>query len=714
MSKAPTSSLPEPAPRRARALASASGGPEPLLARDRRAADGLLRALADNVPAAIAYFEIEGNKCLFANRQYAESNGWSVESIVGKTVAEVIGPQAWEAILPHVTRVQSGERVMYARELQLPSSEKRQIEVNLIPHFGAAAVQLGAFVLITDITRHFLAEQAIRESEERMRKFAQSTTEGIFFHKNGILSDVNDALTTILGFARDEMIGRNTLEFVPEEARAGITEYIRAGSEFIYECEVLHRDGHRVPVEIVGKTVHRDGETYRLGVLRDITERKRAEARIDYLARHDVLTGLPNRSFLAERLEGMLALARRHEMAAAILFIDLDNFKTVNDSLGHQAGDELLKEVAARIKGTLRDADIVARFGGDEFLIALGDLGAPGDATRVANKLLAVVSAPLTLSGRQVSITPSIGISLFPRDGADVDELIRNADSAMYRAKESGRASFQFYAPSLSAGADVLLAKESTLRAASANGEFVIHYQPQFAIADGSMTGIEALVRWRHPQHGLLAPAEFIPFAETRGMIIPIGRWVLREACRQLREWRDAGYATHPVGVNVSALQFRREALVGEVAQVLNETGLAAADLEIEITEGALMDDAMVAEKLAALRRLGVRIAVDDFGTGYSSLSYLQRYPIDKLKIDRSFISGVAEGGNPAAIATAIIQLGRALGLNVLAEGVETDGQMAFLREQRCDQVQGYLCGRPLAAQDFAAAFLRPAGGGGT
>jgi diguanylate cyclase (GGDEF)-like protein/PAS domain S-box-containing protein len=687
----------------------ASAKPESSVARERRASDGLLRALADNVPASIAYFELETQKCLFANRQYAESNGWNVESIVGVTVEEVIGPDAWQAISPHVDRVLHGERVMYSRELTLPSGERRQIEVNLIPHFAASGAQVGAFVLITDITRHFVAEQAMRDSEERMRKFASSTTEGIFFHQGGIISDVNDALSTILGFPRDEMIGRNTLEFVPAESHERITDYIRAGSEFVYECEVLHRDGHRIPVEMVGKTVHRDGQTYRLGVLRDISERKRAEARIEYLARHDVLTGLPNRSFLAERLEGMLALARRHDVAAAILFIDLDNFKTVNDSLGHHAGDELLKEVAVRIKGALRDADIVARFGGDEFLIALGDLGAPGDATRVATKLLAVISAPITLEGRQVYVTPSIGISLFPRDGGEVDQLIRAADSAMYRAKDSGRASFQFYAPSLSEGADLALAKESTLRAATANGEFVIHYQPQFAVVGGGMTGIEALVRWRHPQHGLLAPAEFIPFAEARGMIIPIGRWVMREACRQLREWRDAGYAVPRMGVNVSGLQFRREALVGEVAQVINEAGLAASDLEIELTESCLMDNAVVDDKLAALRRLGVAIAVDDFGTGYSSLSYLRRYPIDKLKIDQSFIAGVAAGGDPAAIATAIIQLGRALGLRVLAEGVESGPQLEFLRQQGCDEVQGYLFGKPVPAEEFARVHLRRA-----
>ncbi|MBL8383767.1 MAG: EAL domain-containing protein [Burkholderiales bacterium] len=675
--------------------------------RERRASDGLLRTLADNVPAAIAYFDRDTLECRFANRQYAESNGWTVESIIGQTVRSVVGEQAWAVIESDVERVRAGEKATYVRSQMLPSGEERQIEVNLVPHFANDGRQLGAFVLINDVTRYHLAERSIRESEERMRKFAAATTEGIFFHKNGVLEDVNDALLGILGYSRDEMIGHNTLEFVPSDQHDKISEYIRAGSEHVYECDVLHRDGRRIPVEMVAKTVHRGGETYRLGVLRDVSERKRAEARIEYLARHDVLTGLPNRSFLSERLEGMLALARRHEVHAAILFIDLDNFKNINDSLGHHAGDSLLKEVANRLRGALRDADVVARLGGDEFLVAVGDLGAPGDATRVAAKVLAAVSAPVSLDNRQVYVTPSIGVSLFPRDGTDAEELIRHADSAMYRAKESGRANYQFYAPSLSPAAATDITKEATLREAGARGEFVIHYQPQFAVEGGRLTGFEALVRWRHAERGLLAPSEFIPFAEARGMIVPIGRWVLREVCRQQRAWLDAGFELHCAGINFSALQFRRDSLVGEVAQALNEAALPASALELELTESSLMDAGSVAEKLEALRRLGVRIAVDDFGTGYSSLAYLKRYPIDKLKIDRAFIADAdAGGGDGGAIATAIIQMGRALGLKVLAEGVETVVQMEFLRARGCDEVQGYLCGRPLPADEFAAAHL--------
>jgi diguanylate cyclase (GGDEF)-like protein/PAS domain S-box-containing protein len=348
--------------------------------------------------------------------------------------------------------VRAGEQVGYVRALTLPDGKVSQIQVDLIPHADERGAVVGAFVLIVDITRHHETERLMRESEERMRKFAQATTEGIFFHHNGTLTDVNDALLSITGYTREEMIGHNTLEFVPEDSRQRIIDYIRAGSEFLYECDIVRRDGRRIPVEMIGKTVQRDGQTHRLGVLRDISERRRAEAHIRHLARHDPLTGLPNRMFLEERLEGMLALARRHEVGAAVLFIDLDDFKDVNDSLGHHAGDAVLREIAMRLKGALREADLVARLGGDEFLVVLADIGSPDDAGRVAEKLIKVIGAPVELEGRAMGVTPSIGISLYPDDGTAVEDLIRKADAAMYRAKYAGRAAYRIFAAGESEG----------------------------------------------------------------------------------------------------------------------------------------------------------------------------------------------------------------------------------------------------------------------
>jgi diguanylate cyclase (GGDEF)-like protein/PAS domain S-box-containing protein len=668
--------------------------------------ESLLRTIANQVPALIAYYEPEHMRCLFSNRQYAQANGWNVEDVIGRTVREIIGETAWALIEGHVERVRKGEKVEYIRPQVLPSGERRYIEVNLIPHFDPLGRQVGVFVLINDITGHYLAEQAIRDSEERMRKFAAATAEGIFFHKNGVLTDVNEALCAIVGYAREEMIGRNTLEFVPAERHQEVADYIRAGLETPYESEIVHSDGRRIPVEMVGKTLRVGDEASRLGVLRDISDRKRAEERIAYLAHHDVLTGLPNRTQLVERLDITLALAKRHGSGVAILFLDLDHFKTVNDSLGHAAGDALLKEIAARIRGLLREADVVARLGGDEFLIVLPDLESAGDAANVAGKLITAISGPAMLEGRPVYVSPSIGISIYPRDGANADELVRAADAAMYSAKENGRGNYQFFAPGLAQAAHEALVKEAKLREALSRGEFVLHYQPQMNVKDNTLIGIEALIRWRHPELGLLEPGEFISFAESRGLIIPIGQWVLTEACRQNRAWQAAGAPTVPVAVNVSAVQFRRGNLVAEVGRILDESGLDGRYLELELTESVLMDQAAAIDTLDALRNLGVSLAIDDFGTGYSSMSYLKRYPIDKLKIDRSFVTDLLTDPDDVAITRAIINMGQALNLTLIAEGVEKKQQLSLLRDFGCEEYQGYLASLPLPATEFGTRFL--------
>jgi len=391
---------------------------------------------------------------------------------------------------------------------------------------------------------------------------------------------------------------------------------------------------------------------------------------------------------------------------AAVMSIDLDDFKAVNDTLGHHSGDTLLKLTASRIRQVLREADMVSRLGSDEFLVILADFSASDDAALVAEKMLQTISAPVVIEGRELRAQASIGVSVFPRDGDSAEELIARADIALHAAKAEGRGRSRFYAPgAIDATADAL-ARESRLREALQRAEFVLYYQPQLCVADQRLVGVEALLRWRHPQRGLADPSEFIEFAETHGLIGEIGQYVLREACRQSKAWQDAGLAPLPIAVNVSAAQFQRRDLVAEVARVLEDTGLEGRWLELELTESMLLDKDVVGEALAGLRALGVRIAIDDFGTGYSSLSYLNQLPVDKLKIDRSFIDDLGVDADERAIAIAIINLAKTLKLTVLAEGVERQEQLEFLRAHGCDEYQGYLAGAPLAAEEFGA-FVR-------
>ena len=670
--------------------------------------DALLRLIADSVPALMAYYDLPGLRCQFANQGYAAYNGHSTESILGLTVQEAIGDKAWQAIQPYVERCSHGERVKYTREQTLPNGEVRMIEVNLIPHFDGAGQQLGSFVLITDITERWRAEREVRQSEERMRKFTEATDEAIVFHRDGLITDGNEALTRLTGYSLQEVTGLSIFNFISPEWRATALEYTRSGREDPYEVTICHKDGHAIPVEVVGKTMPLHHADYRIVVVRDITARKQAQEREAFIALHDTLTQLPNRHFLMEQLSQVLSLARRRHGRVAVLFMNLDHFKTVNDSLGHHAGDQLLRNVAERLRNGVRDADVVARLGGDEFVVVLTDIQTPDDAAMVADKLLDSMHGVFTVDHLPFTISPSIGISLFPDHGASADVLLRCADAAMQHAKESGRGNRQFYAASMDASALDVLNQERLLRDAIARNDFELHYQPQIRLADGTLQGLEALVRWRHPERGLVGPGEFITFSESRGLITPIGRWVMREACRQLKAWQDEGLAPVPVAVNLSALEFRQRDVAAEIAAVLLETGLAPQYLEIELTESVLIHQTgQVLDTLNAIKALGVGISIDDFGTGYSSLAYLKRYPIDKLKIDRSFVADTPENTDDVAIVTAIIQMGRSLQLQTVAEGVETQAQIDLLAGLGCDLIQGFAVAMPMGEESTRRWLLR-------
>jgi diguanylate cyclase (GGDEF)-like protein/PAS domain S-box-containing protein len=432
-------------------------------------------------------------------------------------------------------------------------------------------------------------------------------------------------------------------------------------------------------------------------------ERKQAEDRIQFMANHDALTGLPNRTLLKDRLAQAMSNARRQDRCVTVAFIDLDNFKLVNDSLGHSAGDELLKVVAGRMVDRVRATDTVVRLGGDEFVILLFDQPRNVDIIAATlQEIRAAIAEPIRIAGRDFQIASSIGVANYPNDGTDADTLLANADAAMYRAKEIGRDNLQFYKPELNIRVHERFVLQEELRNAILRSEFVLLYQPQVDLRTGRIFALEALIRWRHPTLGMTAPAKFIPIAEETGLIVPIGDWALREACRRNKAWQEAGLPPMTICVNVSARQFMERNWVGRVADALRDSGLEARYLELELTESLIMQDAEQAvETMKELQRLGVQLSIDDFGTGYSSLSALKRFPVGRLKIDKSFIDNLPDDENDKAVVSAVISLGQKLKLQIIAEGVETEAQAAFLRENNCDEMQGYFFSKPLPASDI-------------
>ncbi|MCC6196516.1 MAG: EAL domain-containing protein [Burkholderiales bacterium] len=439
------------------------------------------------------------------------------------------------------------------------------------------------------------------------------------------------------------------------------------------------------------------------GIARDVTQSRRAEERIRRLAHFDELTGLPNRTMFMHTLQRAFSLAQRRGKQFALFFIDLDRFKNINDSLGHEAGDRLLQDVARRLRHHLRESDTVARLGGDEFVVLVEDCADPRELNAIAQNILNAVGRPFTLAGAEYHVTGSIGISTYPADGQDPATLLKNADIAMYLAKDRGKNNFQFYSPQQNAHAFERLALESALRHALPRREFVLNYQPRIDIRSGRIVGVEALLRWNHPDMGLVAPNQFVPLAEETGLIVPIGRWVLRSACAQLAAWRAEGLPRMRVAVNLSARQFWDDSLIADISDALAEAPLTPDELELEITESMVMHNAERAvSTLSRLRELGISVAIDDFGTGYSSLGYLKRFPIDNVKIDRSFIKDLPHDSDDGAITRAVIAMARSLRIRVVAEGVETREQLDFLRAHECDECQGYYFSRPLPAAEFA------------
>ncbi len=527
---------------------------------------------------------------------------------------------------------------------------------------------------------------------------------------------VNPAYTVITGYSETEAVGRSLHELSHRgrnlERHREIWDLVERNGYWQGEVWGQRKSGERFPTWLTVSIV-RDSEgkpVNYIQIFSDITERKEREERVRHLAHHDALTDLPNRLLLNDRLAQAIAHAVRDGTRVAVMFLDLDRFKTINDSLGHSVGDKLLQHVARRLRGCVRASDTVSRLGGDEFVILAPDLEDVASAASLADKVLQAVARPCSIDGHELALTPSIGISVCPGDGEDVDALLRNADAAMYHAKESGRNNYQFFTQDMNARAMERLSLERSLRRALEGDELRLHYQPQYDIGSGRLVGMEALIRWQHPEEGLVAPARFMPYAEESGLILAIGEWVLQTACRQNRRWQADGLPKVPVSVNISALQFRQLNFVDTVQRALSDSGLDSTLLELEATESVIMYDAeRVTDALQRLKAMGLTLAIDDFGTGYSSLSYLKRFPIDRVKIDRSFVRDVTVDKDDAAIISAIIALTRNLGLRTIAEGVETEEQLAFLRAQDCDEVQGFLLGKPLPPAECAQLLAREA-----
>jgi diguanylate cyclase (GGDEF)-like protein/PAS domain S-box-containing protein len=568
---------------------------------------------------------------------------------------------------------------------------------------------------IRNMAERKTAEELLFTEKERAQVTLNSIGDAVLSTDlQGKVTYLNVVAEKITGWTREEAAGKDvdevfvivdggTRESCANPLRTAIRQNRTVG--LTLNCILIRRDGAEFAIEDSAAPIHdRQGlVTGAVIVFHDVSVARAMGAEMSHMAQHDILTNLPNRTLLQDRLTQAIATASRNDSRIAVLFLDLDGFKHINDSLGHGTGDRLLQSVARRLLAAVRTSDTVCRMGGDEFVILLSEVSHAGDAGVKAGKILSALSAPFEMEQNTLRVTASVGVSTYPEDGQSAELLIRNADLAMYQAKEKGRSNYQFFEKGMNVRAVERQSIEEDLRFALERNEFVVHYQPKIDLKTGGITGVEALVRWRHPKRGLVGPLRFISVAEDCGLILPIGKWVLRESCRQAKAWQDAGLPPIEVAVNVSSVEFRNDDFPEGIATILRETGLEPCYLELELTESVLMQHAEFSVPLLKnLKTMGVRLAIDDFGTGYSSLSYLRQFPIDTLKVDQSFIHEINAETDEATIISAVINMGCRLKHRVIAEGVETAEQLAFLRAHGCDEGQGYYFGRPMPATQTA------------
>ena len=671
----------------------------------------LLASIVDSADDAIFGAALDG-AILSWNRGAERMYGYRADEILGKPFSMLAHPDSRSEAFQLLDRIAQGETVPQMETATVDRhGSQLWVSLTISPVRNGAGEIVGSSMIARDISRRRRDREALHQSEERYRWLIANLPDVVWVaDESGQPVFASSNCEALSGFTGEEVVDAGLwVSRIHPEDRGRVADANRAlfelGQAMETEYRFLRKDGRSIWLHSRAVHVHeREGKRYRDGLLSDITQRKRMEQKLAHQATHDLLTGLPNRALFEDRFGQALARARRQSGMAALLYLDLDRFKRINDTLGHLAGDSLIRSAAERLTGCLRESETLSRSSGDRFMLALGDIAAPEDAVGVADRILAALTPPFSVKGNEVFLSASIGIALYPRDGEDLLRLQRAAESALYAAKRQGSRHIQLSNPEIGQAANRRLALETELHHALERDEISVHYQPQFDLASGRIAGLEALARWDNPKFGCVPASVMIPIAEESGLIVPIGARILRDACRQGKRWLDAGFGPIQMAVNTSAVQFARGDLAEIVAATLAETGLHASHLDLEVTESVIMQDIReTARQLKELKKLGVSVSLDDFGTGYSSLSYLEELPIDNLKIDRKFVQRMNAGDNSRTLVQSIVGLAHGLGMRAVAEGVETGEQLEQLKAMGCDRAQSFMLAVPAPAHAIQA-----------